>query len=83
MNPTPDSTDEGYTLSAAMAARWLSAYHAREDRAGAMLQALMADPRGLTRAFGALGDLFLNTLDKLDADGGLEGGVQLWLTGWH
>jgi hypothetical protein len=30
-------------------------------------------------AFAALGDVFINTLTRLDRDGAIEGGVQLWL----
>ena len=74
-----DDLRDSYAIAAAMAARWLSAYCAREPRAEAMLQALLAEPRALARAFGALGELFLNTLTKLDADGVIEGGVQVWL----
>lgn len=74
-----DPHDDTYTLAAAMACRWLSAYHARDDQAGEILHALTADPRGLALAFGALGEMFVQTLVKLDAGGALEGGVQVYL----
>jgi hypothetical protein len=76
--PDPN-VDETYTLAASMACRWLAAYHAQDDQAGQMLYALRADPRGLALAFGALSDVFINTLKRLDRDGHLEGGTQLWL----
>jgi hypothetical protein len=71
--------DDSYTLGAAMATRWLAAYHAQDAQAGEMMRALTADPRGLAVAFGALGECFVSTLTKLDRDGALEGRVQVWL----
>lgn len=77
-NPSP-TDDDSYALAAALATRWLAAYHAQDDQATAMLHALTADPRGLALAFGALGEMFVSTLTKLERDGALEGSTQVWL----
>jgi hypothetical protein len=75
----PTANDDSYTLAGAMACKWLAAYYAQDDQAGDILRALTVDPRGLALSFGALGELFVSTLSRLDADGVLEGGVQVWL----
>jgi hypothetical protein len=77
--PAHDPNHDSHTIASAMACKWLAAYHADDPNAGELLQALKADPRGLALAFGALADLFVSTLNKLDQDGAIEGGVQLWL----
>jgi hypothetical protein len=77
--PNPDTDNEQYLLAGSMAAQWLAAYHAQDDQRVGILQALTADQRGLALAFGALGEMFLGILAKLDADGAIEGGVQVWL----
>jgi hypothetical protein len=81
MSEQLNSTGDGdtYTLAAAMACKWLAAYHAQDDQAGDILRALAVNPRGLALAFAALGEAFLSTLTRLDADGALEGGVQVHL----
>lgn len=80
MNPDEQVTpDDSYTLAASMAARWLAAHHAQEPQAADMMNALLAEPRGFALVFGALADLFLNTLSKLDRDGALQDGAQVWL----
>jgi hypothetical protein len=71
--------DESYALAAALACQWLASYNAEDGQAAQMLGALRADPRGLELAFGALSDVFLNTLNRLDSDGALPGGTQLWI----
>lgn len=76
---TDEQPDESYVLASAMACQWLAEYHAMGTRANGMLEALVSDPRGLMQAFAALGDVFINTLTRLERDGALEGGVQLWL----
>jgi hypothetical protein len=75
----PTSEGDSYTVAAAMACRWLSAYFAQDDQAGDILRAMAADRRGLAMAFAALGEAFISTLQKLDADGAIEGGVQVHL----
>jgi hypothetical protein len=76
---TPADGDESYTIAAATAARWVSAYAAQEDRAPAMLGALIADPRGLALAFAALGQILLDLLTRLEADGALGCSRQCWV----
>jgi hypothetical protein len=76
---TSDPPADSYALAASMATRWLSAYCAQEDQADQMLAALTSEPRGLALAFGALGQIMLDLLEKLNKDGAIEGGVQLWL----
>lgn len=71
--------DDGYTVAAAMACRWLASYFAQDDVTGDILRVLAADPRSLAMAFAALGEAFISTLQRLDADGAIEGGVQLHL----
>jgi hypothetical protein len=75
----PDNDHERQALSAALATKWLAAHHAEDEDAGPIMRALLADPRGLALAFGALGELVISVLTKLDADGAIEGGVQVYL----
>lgn len=74
-----DTNHDDYTLAASFATRWLASYNAQDDdQARAILTTL--DHRGLAMAFGALGEIFIQTLTKLESDGALQGGgVQQWL----
>lgn len=71
--------DDAYAIAASMAARWLSAYHAKDTQARDMLDVLASEPRGLALAFTAMGDMCLSLLTELDKAGVLEGGIQVWL----
>ncbi len=74
-----DQSDAAGAIAASMACRWLAAHHAEEPAAAEMMATLRSEPRGFELVFGALADIFLSTLNKLDADGAIQGGVQVWL----
>jgi|SRR5271163_313852 len=77
-NPAFDFNADDGVLAASFAARWLASYHAQDDQARVILQTL--DHRGLAMMTGALGEIFIQTLAKLERDGALQGGgVQQWL----
>jgi hypothetical protein len=75
--------DEGrasYVLAAAQATRFLAAFHARnDDEVQHYLTVLRADPRGFELTLGAMAELFLGALEKLDAQGALTCSVQSWV----
>lgn len=74
----PDPDQDNHTLASAFATRWLAAYYAQDDQARVILETL--DHRGLAMMLGALGEIFISTLTKLERDGSLQGGgVQQWL----
>ena len=74
---TPDDLRDRYAVAAAMASRWLAAYGAQEGAAG-LLAALTCDPRTFALTLGALAEVHLSALAKLDAAGAIDG-VQPWL----
>jgi hypothetical protein len=76
---TPGPENDQYLLAGAIAARWLAAHHAEDASASEMFHRLQSDQRGFGLAFGSLAEMFLGVLEKLDRDGAIEGGVQLWL----
>jgi hypothetical protein len=77
--PNPDTNSESYVLAAAMYARWLAAYTAEDPDAERMLAALTSDARSYALALGTSAEILIGLLEKLDADGVVEGGVQTWL----
>jgi hypothetical protein len=79
MSDPSSAAGETYVIASAMAMAWLAAFYAEDAQAGQMLDALRSDSRGFALAFAALGDQFVNVLTRLERDGALEGGVQVWL----
>jgi len=75
---TPDDLRDRYTVAAAMASRWLAAYGAQEEGAAGLLAALTCDTGTFALTLGALAEIHLGVLTKLDADGVIDG-VQPWL----
>jgi len=73
-----DDLRESYTVAAAMASRWLAAYGAQEEGAAGLLAALTCDPQTFALTLGALAEIHLSLLAKLDATGAIDG-VQPWL----
>jgi len=73
-----DDLRDRYAVAAAMASRWLAAYGAQEKDAAGLLAALTCDPGTFALTLGALAEIHLTVLTKLDADGVIDG-VQPWL----
>jgi hypothetical protein len=76
---SPNHDEDSYAIATAMASRWLAAYCAQAPDAGDMLEGLTADRRASALALGALAEMHVALLTKLDRDGAIEGGVQLFL----
>jgi len=74
----PDDLRDRYSVAAAMASRWLAAYGAQEEGAAGLLAALTCDPQTSALTLGALAEIHLSLLAKLDATGAIDG-VQPWL----
>jgi hypothetical protein len=79
VHPGHEHDADSFKLAAGMVCRWLASHYAGDDNAGAILAALRADPRTLAMALGALGEAFIQSLEKAQRDGNLEGSVQVWL----
>jgi len=75
---TPDGLRDRYAVAAAMASRWLAAYGAQEEAAAGLLAALTCDQRTFALTLGAMAEIHLSALAKLDAAGAIDG-VQPWL----
>jgi hypothetical protein len=70
---TPDDLRDRYAVAAAMASRWLAAYGAQEVAAAGLLAALTCDQRTSALTLGALAEIHLGALAKLDAAGVIDG----------
>jgi len=68
-----DDLRDRYTVAAAMASRWLAAYGAQEGAAAGLLAALTCDAATSALTLGALAEIHLSVLAKLDATGAIDG----------
>jgi hypothetical protein len=75
---TPDQYEQ-HTLAAAMASKYIAAHHAEDPQAEHMLKTLLADQRGFALAFGAVVEMFIAALNKLEQAGAIGSSVQVWL----
>lgn len=74
-----DDHDPSYVLAAAQAARFLGAFHAKNDDEVQHYLAVLRDtPGGFELVLGALAELFLGALESLGADA-LGCSVQAWV----
>jgi hypothetical protein len=77
--PDPGTNSDSYILAAAMYTRWLAAHKAEDPDAGRMLAKLTEDSRSHGLTLGAAAEIMIGVLDKLAADGALQGGTQVFL----